>query len=76
MLLFAFLMSIKNTYMPIELIKRNIEIGVRDIKPRRIIIPNLYTIKLYPSHDVYKLLLVDLTNQKVLIFNEYRNNSK
>lgn len=34
MLLFAFLMSIKNTYMymPIELIKKNIEIGVRDIK--------------------------------------------
>lgn len=32
MLLFVFLMLIKNIYMFIELIKRNIEIGVRDIK--------------------------------------------
>lgn len=32
MLLFAFLMSIKNTSMHIELIKKNIEIGMRDIK--------------------------------------------
>lgn len=32
MLLFVFLMLIKNIYMFIELIKRDIEIGVRDIK--------------------------------------------
>lgn len=32
MLLFVFLMLIKNILMYIELIKKNIEIGMRDIK--------------------------------------------
>lgn len=32
MLLFVFLMLIKNIFMYIELIKKNIEIGMRDIK--------------------------------------------